>query len=85
MYAKQGIRVVRGNNWKYGDQDVSDGLLGTVIKVRNEIANVVWDSGKCGAYEIGDNESEILAHDATKNGKPCSVFLGAMLGFSRCP
>ena len=75
MYAEQGVRVVRGNDWKDGDQDVSDGLLGTVVKVRNEIVNVVWDNGTCGSYKVGDNASELLAHDATKNGESLLVFL----------
>ena len=81
MYAKQGVRVVRGNGWKDANQDVSDGLLGTVVNVRNEVVNVVWDNGTCSSYKVGDNDSELLAHDATKNGKSFLVILSSHFSY----
>ena len=41
-----GIRVVRGPDWKWGDQDGGEGHLGTVVEVvsKNEVV-VQWDHG----------------------------------------
>ena len=51
-----GVRVVRGPDWKWGDADGGEGNTGTVFmtKLQNEaIVNVVWDSGNTGQYRCG--------------------------------
>ena len=49
---KVGTRVVRGRDWKYGNQD--GGGEGTVMDVHDVFsAYVRWDSGIEGVYSIG--------------------------------
>lgn len=49
-----GIRVVRGPDWKYGDQDGGEGHVGTVTKyLGDKKVAVVWDSGLEGQYRTG--------------------------------
>lgn len=48
-----GLRVVRGPNWKWGNQDASEGYVGTVIK---------WKERKMGRF------SEMLAPSKTLLG-----------------
>ena len=53
-----GARVVRGPDWKFGDQDGGDGHVGTLRKVVNsEEVIVVWDRGAAGKYRCH------IAHD----------------------
>ena len=41
-----GIRVVRGPDWKWGDQDGGEGHLGTVVEIVSKTEVVVqWDHG----------------------------------------
>jgi len=49
-----GIRVVRGPDWKWGDQDGGEGHVGTVTKdLGGKKVTVVWDSGQEGQYRTG--------------------------------
>lgn len=67
-----GLRVVRGPNWKWGDQDGGEGSIGTVIAetlnklskletgIENEtceIINVMWDIGTFAEYRVGYNSA----------------------------
>ena len=50
-----GVRVVRGRDWKWGDQDGGEGCLGTVVEMRdNNMVAVRWDGGASGVYSAGD-------------------------------
>lgn len=57
----EGLRVVRGPDWKWGDQDGGQGYAGTVIHTpESEIkefglrtVTVVWDSGIKSQYRAG--------------------------------
>ena len=50
MAALEGVRVVRGPGWKYGDQDGGEGNAGTIIdsstasEMKSAHVTVVWDS-----------------------------------------
>jgi len=58
-----GLRVIRGPDWKWDDQDGGEGHLGTVVKPRFPASRksvidgtvfVRWDSGKLANYRISD-------------------------------
>ncbi|XP_072016156.1 E3 ubiquitin-protein ligase MIB2-like [Amphiura filiformis] len=52
-----GVRVVRGSNWRWGDQDGGEGHVGTVIVPTNinetDSVWVHWDSGRSANYNGG--------------------------------
>jgi E3 ubiquitin-protein ligase mind-bomb len=58
---KSGIRVVRGIDWEWGDQDGGEGHVGTIAEVggrgcsKNPAGTVVvmWDSGVRANYRVG--------------------------------
>ena len=64
MEVKVGLRVVRGPDWKWGNQDGGEGHLGTVVEVKAEetpsegqatgrAVMVQWDSGSRCNYRCG--------------------------------
>ncbi len=64
----QGLRVVRGPDWKWSDQDGGDGHVGTVVYInknetkqkllRPKMVSVVWDSsGVTAEYRAGPKGS----------------------------
>ncbi len=63
------VRVVRGPNWKWGDQDGGLGYSGTVIGLSKfdqkkqqgpKTVDVQWDSGYQGRYRCGPEGSHDL-------------------------
>ena len=56
-----GLRVVRGDNWQWQDQDGGEGHVGTVVEISGQGSNrdpdntvvVVWDNGARGSYCAG--------------------------------
>ena len=57
-----GLRVVRGPDWKWGDQDGGEGFTGTVTNITppgllSRCVTVVWDSGLKGNYRAGPKGS----------------------------
>ena len=57
-----GLRVVRGPDWKWGDQDGGEGFTGTVTNITppgllSRCVIVVWDSGLKGHYRAGPKGS----------------------------
>jgi len=56
-----GLRVVRGTNWQWGEQDGGEGHVGTVVKPGMQSCDVVvsntvfvlWDSGQLANYRVG--------------------------------
>ena len=56
-----GVRVVRGANWQWGEQDGGEGRVGTVVKpgmqscdvVVNDTVFVLWDFGQLANYRVG--------------------------------
>ena len=56
-----GLRVVRGDDWQWDDQDGGEGGVGTIVEVGGRGASknpdktvvVVWDAGVCAKYRAG--------------------------------
>lgn len=56
-----GARVVRGPEWKWGDQDGGEGNAGTIIPTSDsnlklfgpKTVTVIWDSGVKASYQVG--------------------------------
>jgi len=65
MSSLLGLRVVRGPDWKWGDQDGGEGHVGTVIEtpksgciqLGSRKVAVIWDSGIQGHYRAGPKGS----------------------------
>ncbi len=51
--AKEGLRVIRGANWKWNDQD--HGGPGVIEQVEEQWCTVRWDRGGSNNYRIGRN------------------------------
>ena len=54
-----GIRVVRGPDWEWGDQDGGEGHVGTVVEVQSNGSSSVtvqWDCGGKSSYRYGVNK-----------------------------
>ena len=65
------IRVVRGPDWGWGDQDGGEGGVGTVVEVgRNREAVLVqWDFGTRGWYRSGgQNKFDLRVLDTGLTG-----------------
>ncbi|CAL1541883.1 unnamed protein product [Lymnaea stagnalis] len=63
---KPGLRVVRGPNWKDGDDDGGEGHVGTVVASdgAEKVATIVWDSGTRKNYRTGkDNAYDLYVLD----------------------
>ena len=50
-----GVRVVRGPDWEWGDQDGGEGFVGTVVGAEEGSGKVVvqWDMGQSHSYRSG--------------------------------
>lgn len=58
MLPSVAIRVVRGPNWCWGDQDGGEGGVGTVVEVEDGGKSVLvqWDFGARASYRCGKDE-----------------------------
>ncbi len=70
-----GLRVIRGPDWSWGDQDGGEGGVGTVVEVRRAAdpegtAYVQWDGGHRSNYRVGHQGRHDLR---TLDGAPCGV------------
>ena len=73
-----GIRVVRGEDWSWWDQDGGEGCLGTVKDVGHSdnrgnlpplCAAVQWDHGQCNTYRVGhDDKYDLRIFDTAAMG-----------------
>ncbi|XP_062614849.1 E3 ubiquitin-protein ligase MIB2-like isoform X2 [Saccostrea cucullata] len=73
-----GIRVVRGQNWSWGDQDGGEGHLGTVVEIGHEessgkvppmCAQVQWDKGYRNMYRVGyEDQYDLRIYDTSALG-----------------
>ncbi len=73
MFAEQGVRVVRGRDWRWDEEDGGEGMLGTIVDTRfmrnSKQALVTWDNGSKGCYEVErPGKNEIIAIDFYHNG-----------------
>jgi len=63
-----GMRVVRGDDWQYQDQDGGEGFVGTVVEVGGQGGSknpdktvvVVWDTGVRSTYRAGYERKDDL-------------------------
>ena len=74
---KPGIRVVRGPDWCYSNQDGGPGFLGTVVKfLSNNRVVVVWDIGNVTECRAGSQEAcDLRIYDNAQIGKSVWVAL----------
>ncbi|XP_051949788.1 E3 ubiquitin-protein ligase MIB2-like isoform X2 [Xyrauchen texanus] len=56
----QGVKVVRGPDWDWGNQDGGEGKVGKVVDIRGwdqesgrSVASVTWSNGSTNVYRIG--------------------------------
>ena len=75
MEVKIGIRVVRGPDWKWGNQDGGNGHVGTVVEVRtadtpseglvaSRAVLVQWDNGNRCNYRCGiEGKYDLMLYD----------------------
>ena len=61
-----GLRVVRGTDWEWGDQDGGEGFVGTVAGLEEGGGGVIvqWDMGQRCRYRCGrDNKFDLRILD----------------------
>ena len=85
MDIETGLRVVRGPDWEWGDQDGGEGCVGTVTelpegvedgRVRGVAVVVQWDAGNRCNYRCGlENKYDLRIYDTAQIGKDVSTFL----------
>ena len=67
-----GLRVVRGPDWIWGDEDGGEGGVGTVVETDVDDGKVVvyWDTGRLAEYRAGhDGKYDLLVFDSAPTGK----------------
>ena len=66
-----GLRVVRGPDWTWGEQDGGEGMVGTVVRLRKDNHVLVyWDSGKKAHYRAGHSgKFDLRVYDNAQTGK----------------
>lgn len=80
MEPLQGLRVVRGPDWKWGEHDGGEGHLGTVVGVEPQLATVQWDVRESRyTYRSGrDGKYDLRAYDSAPAGKDYLLYLGSI-------
>ena len=74
------LRVVRGPDWKWGDQDGGEGCVGTVVVVcdseedhgrtTGRAAVVQWDAGNRCNYRCGiEGKYDLRVYDSAQKGE----------------
>ena len=71
-----GLRVVRGPDWMWGDQDGGEGNVGTVVHLGGDgnfpedTVLVYWDSGRQANYRAGySGKYDLRIFDSAQTGK----------------
>ncbi|KAJ7374838.1 hypothetical protein OS493_005190 [Desmophyllum pertusum] len=60
-----GCRVIRGPDWKWGNQDGGAGNIGRVYSAQNGVVQVRWPSGQTNTYRNGaEGARDVLVHPA---------------------
>ena len=64
-----GVRVVRGPDWEWGDQDGGEGYVGTVAEEGGRAVLVQWDTGQRCRYRCGEqNKYDLRILDNAQAG-----------------
>jgi len=88
-----GLRVVRGDDWDYEDQDGGEGGVGTVVEVGGQGGSknpdktvvVVWDTGDRAKYRAGYNgKDDLLVLDSDPTGTVSSQQYFTFCQISMC-
>ena len=77
MEVQVGLRVVRGPDWEWGDQDGGEGHVGTVVEVGEPPVSdggravvVQWDCGERCKYRCGlEGKYDLRVLDSASTGK----------------
>ena len=73
-----GTRVVRGRDWKWGNQDGGEGFVGTVVEVGHDkkspftaqLVWVQWDGGSKANYRAGfEGKHDLRVFSSTNGGE----------------
>lgn len=76
------MRVVRGHDWKWGNQDDGEGHVGTVVEIGRQGSTttpdktvvVQWDSGTRTNYRTGyQGAYDLLLYDNAQIGKTSAI------------
>ena len=82
MVLEVGLRVVRGPDWKWGQQDEGEGHVGTVVEIGKQgsatspdkTVVVHWDSGSRTNYRVGyQGAYDLRVFDNATTGE-CRVY-----------
>ena len=73
-----GLRVARGPDWQWGDQDGGEGCLGTITGMGGQgnaegaLPQVLWDYGyRSNNYRCGkEGKHDLVVYDSAPTGKP---------------
>lgn len=77
------VKVVRGPDWNWNDQDYGEGVVGTIVKPGNQQCYVVlngtvfvqWDTGKSANYRVGrDGAYDLRLFDTTHAGRLLLIY-----------
>jgi E3 ubiquitin-protein ligase mind-bomb len=79
MEVQMGLRVVRGPDWEWGDQDGGEGHVGTVVEVGEPPVShggraviVLWDCGERCEYRCGlEGKYDLRVLDSAPAGNQC--------------
>ena len=77
MEVEVGLRVVRGPDWQWGDQDGGEGCLGTITGMGDQgnavgaLPQVLWDYGyRSNNYRCGkEGKHDLVVYDTAPTGK----------------
>lgn len=82
-----GIRVVRGPDWKWGNQDDGEGHVGTVVEIGkpgskntpDKTVVVQWDSGARTNYRVGFQDAyDLRVFDNSQTGNCVITFVSVV-------
>ena len=82
-----GLRVVRGPNWSWGDQDGGEGHVGTVVEVGQSGGWVVvqWDCVNRCRYRCGEEgKYDLRVFDSGPTGERVSILIQEFLWTTVC-
>ena len=82
MAVEVGVRIVRGPDWSWEDQDGGEGSVGTLVEVKESVpeeegtfpsgttVKVCWDIGVLSNYRCGfDEKYDLLVFDNAQTGE----------------